>query len=176
MPGIGAVWGLLPGRFDVNVGPRRQPVCLAQSSNGGWQQLAVERGVEEQDIKGLGEVIAATIAGRRPVLCAVGALRTSVCRCCCSALQATGDCSTSSAEAAPRLTASRPSAPLPAKRSRQCASAITGANQLKSVSRRRSPVGLRPGVSGNLSFATPPLAPDDAQACRFARGVCGLFF
>src|SRR5438874_2140166 len=46
--------------------------------------------------------------------------------------------------AAPRESASKQSAPVPAKRSRQCAPAMYGASQLKSVSRTRSGVGRNP--------------------------------
>jgi hypothetical protein len=46
---------------------------------------------------------------------------------------------------APREAASKPSAPVPAKASRQRDPSITGASQLNRVSRTRSGVGRRPG-------------------------------
>ena len=49
---------------------------------------------------------------------------------------------------APRDSASSPSAPLPANRSRQRLPSTTGASQLKRVSRTRSGVGRMPGCRG----------------------------
>src|SRR5690606_29040742 len=71
--------------------------------------------------------------------------------CSASTRASAGSRSTSHASAAPRDSASRPSAPLPAKRSTTRAPANTGASQLKSVSRTRSGVGRRSGRLGNSS-------------------------
>src|SRR3984885_259772 len=68
------------------------------------------------------------------------------------------DCSTNTARAAPRDSASRPSAPLPANRSRQCAPAICGASQLNTVSRTRSGVG-RMSPSGKRQVRPRQLPP-----------------
>ncbi len=46
----------------------------------------------------------------------------------------------------------QPNAPLPAKQSGQLASTIDGASQLNSVSRTRSVVGRKPGLSGTGNF------------------------
>ncbi len=59
-----------------------------------------------------------------------------------------GDCSTITTFAAPREAASKPSAPLPAKRSRHDRPSRSCPSQLKSVSRTRSGVGRRPCASG----------------------------
>ena len=62
---------------------------------------------------------------------------------------ATGaDCSTMTTLAAPREAASKPSAPLPAKRSRQDRPDRSCPSQLNNVSRTRSGVGRRPSASG----------------------------
>src|SRR5690606_38213244 len=70
------------------------------------------------------------------------------------------DRSTKVTDAAPRDRASSPNAPLPAKRSRQRAPAITGISQLNRVSRTRSGVGRNPSISGNcrrLPRHSPPM-------------------
>src|SRR5438445_12129575 len=57
-------------------------------------------------------------------------------------------CSTITTRAAPRDAASKPSAPLPAKRSRQASPSRRWPSQLNSVSRTRSGVGRNPGFDG----------------------------
>lgn len=57
-------------------------------------------------------------------------------------------CSTNTKAVAPRDKASRPNAPEPAKRSKQCAPTMESCSQLNRVSRTRSGVGRRPGRSG----------------------------
>src|SRR5215831_13600519 len=52
-------------------------------------------------------------------------------------------------DAAPRDSASKPSAPLPANRSRQALPLKSWPSQLNTVSRTRSGVGLRSSASGN---------------------------
>src|SRR5947207_12794974 len=66
-----------------------------------------------------------------------------------SGRSAAGCFSTMTTDAAPRESASKPSAPLPAKRSRQAMPARSCPSQLNSVSRTRSGVGLRSAASGN---------------------------
>ncbi len=70
----------------------------------------------------------------------------------CSALNAAGARSTNSTPAAPRLSASIPTAPEPAYKSRNCAPSIRGASTLNSVSRSRSLVGrvASPGRSPSV--------------------------
>ena len=70
-----------------------------------------------------------------------------------------GSRSTRTARAAPRDSASSPSAPLPANRSRQLAPSIQGCSQLKSVSRTRSGVGRRPSLSATRSRRLRQLPP-----------------
>ena len=65
-----------------------------------------------------------------------------------SVLLAAGALSTMTTRFAPREAASKPSAPVPAKRSRQLMPSSHCPSQLKSVSRTRSGVGRRPGRSG----------------------------
>lgn len=59
--------------------------------------------------------------------------------------------STNTTSAAPREAASKPSAPLPAKRSRQRAPNIPEPNQLKSVSLTRPGVGRNPDTAGTIN-------------------------
>src|SRR6266853_6815216 len=66
-----------------------------------------------------------------------------------SARSAAGCFSTMTTDAAPRESASKPRAPLPAKRSRQAMPVRSCPSQLKSVSRTRSGVGLKSAASGN---------------------------
>lgn len=65
--------------------------------------------------------------------------------------KAAAEVSTKSQCAAPRDSASRPSAPLPANKSAQCAPFVTGANQLNSVSRILSDVGRKPSAGVNFN-------------------------
>ena len=60
--------------------------------------------------------------------------------------------STRTTRAAPRERASRPSAPLPAKRSTQASPVRRWPSQLKRVSRTRSGVGRRPAASGKRTM------------------------
>src|SRR3989440_6022210 len=66
-----------------------------------------------------------------------------------SARSAAGCFSTMTTDAAPRESASKPSAPLPAKRSRHAMPVRSCPSQLNSVSRTRSGVGLKSAASGN---------------------------
>src|SRR5256885_2441183 len=66
-----------------------------------------------------------------------------------SARSAAGCFSTMTTDAAPRESASKPRAPLPAKRSRQAMPVRSCPSQLNSVSRTRSGVGLKSAASGN---------------------------
>ena len=71
-----------------------------------------------------------------------------------------GSRSSSTTSAAPRDAASKPSAPLPAKASRQRQPVRSWPSQLNSVSRTRSGVGRRPGRSATgslLRFHAPPM-------------------
>src|SRR5712691_11503450 len=71
-----------------------------------------------------------------------------------------GFCSTMMTEAAPRDSASKPSAPLPAKRSRHAMPLRSCPSQLNNVSRTRSGVGLKSAASGNSMRRlrhTPPM-------------------
>ncbi|CAM2182673.1 hypothetical protein PSAC2689_40478 [Paraburkholderia sacchari] len=99
--------------------------------------------------------------------------------------------STITTRAAPRDAASKPSAPLPANRSRQRWPSRRWPSQLKSVSRTRSGVGRRPSRSSTGSgvrFQSPPMmrivcVPPTRPACapgfapdfapRAARAPCG---
>jgi len=67
-------------------------------------------------------------------------------------------CSTKHASAAPRDNASKPSTPVPAKRSRQRAPTTASCNQLNSVSRTRSGVG-RTAVQSGISMRRPRHSP-----------------
>src|SRR5687768_2447590 len=67
----------------------------------------------------------------------------SFCKVARSAFNTAGLDSTITTSAAPRDAASKPIAPLPANRSRQCFWLISCPNQLKTVSRTRSGVGRR---------------------------------
>ena len=69
-----------------------------------------------------------------------------------SSSTSSGSCSTSSTLAAPREAASKPSAPVPANASMQRQPSRSWPSQLNSVSRTRSGVGLRPGLSRTGSF------------------------
>ena len=85
--------------------------------------------------------------------------------------------------AAPRESDSRPSAPLPAKRSRQRAPDTWGPSQLNRVSRTRSGVGRISGDGGKRSFLprqVPPMIRSTRAwlpRCAPARGApaCGNF-
>src|SRR6266705_1073264 len=66
-----------------------------------------------------------------------------------SARSAAGCFSTMTTDAAPRESASKPSAPLPANRSRHAMPVSSRPSQLNSVSRTRSGVGLKSAASGN---------------------------
>jgi hypothetical protein len=80
-----------------------------------------------------------------------------------------------STQPAPRESASMPSAPVPANKSRQRAPSMIGASQLNSVSRTRSGVGRRPGASGTSSRdrrRLPPMMRTDPNAgLGAARGM-----
>src|SRR5512143_906345 len=90
----------------------------------------------------------------------------------CSARITAGSSSISVTSAAPRDSASKPSAPEPANRSRHRAPSIHGANQLNTVSRARSGVGRSVGRSGNASFRRlhlPPIMRTSFNACLVGR-------
>ncbi|MNV77661.1 hypothetical protein D3C71_1711030 [compost metagenome] len=98
--------------------------------------------------------------------CSASACTTAIC--CCAPNLATDSRnwrdnatsrSTSVACAAPRDTASSPSAPLPANRSSTRAPPNRGISQLNSVSRTRSLLGRSPGDSGTGSFVLRHLPP-----------------
>src|SRR6266704_4735627 len=73
----------------------------------------------------------------------------SLCAFSRSARSAAGCFSTMTTDAAPRESASKPSAPLPANRSRHAMPVSSRPSQLNSVSRTRSGVGLKSAASGN---------------------------
>ena len=72
-------------------------------------------------------------------------------------------CSTNTTSRAPRDSASSPSAPEPANKSRQRLSTMECCSQLNKVSRTRSGVGRSPGASGKLDAPAAPAAADDAD-------------
>ena len=87
-------------------------------------------------------------------------------------------CSTSRTSVAPREAASKPSAPVPAKASKQCAPCTSEPNQLNRVSRTRSGVGRKPGWVGTgslLRFHRPPMMRISPGKAAFLTGA-GLDF
>ena len=136
-----------------------QPLGLTQpppSSSGMYSAKAFvpkggSRKATSKGSPGVRKKRAAPICKMRPL--AAPPKRTS---CSCKACAAAGNCSTNTTSRAPRESASRPKAPEPANRSRQRVSAMECCSQLNSVSRTRSGVGRRAGMSGKVNSAAAP--------------------
>ena len=152
-------------RLDVQV------AAVADDPAGGRQgrgeQGRLERRVQEDEVEGAGRRRAIHCnASPRSTRTASADSRVLVAR---RLAAAAGSRSSRTTSAAPRDAASKPSAPEPAKASRQRHPGSDWPSQLKTVSRTRSGVGLRPGRSTTgrrVRFQAPPMI-------RTSRGRAG---